>query len=394
MSLPLTSLVLEGREIGLVVAVGIGFAFGFVLERAGFGRATKLAAQFYGYDMTVFKVMFGAIVTAALGLSIFSGLGLIDLRGLAEQAASPTFVWPMLVGGLLLGAGFIISGYCPGTSVVATASGNLDGLVTFGGVVVGSLVYNELYPLLHAFHQSGDLGPYFLDDLLPLPWAAIAALVAVAAIGCFVGAEALERVFQRRAWLSAPSLDAPRPRRYVFAGFGAAAVVGLLLLLVPRARPVSAHPLGAIEPAELAERLIAEPWRFWVLDLRPREACAVQRVPGAECAPDLLSLGLGSDPGSRDVVLVAEGDLETSPPGSEGYRGRLLALRGGFRAWRAYALEDPGLPKAADRLTWESHLRRVGLHQAMTGAPPPPPPAPTGAPAAAPRPKKKGGGCS
>ena len=34
----------------------------FLLERAGFGRADKLAAQFYLRDLTVFKVMFSAIV--------------------------------------------------------------------------------------------------------------------------------------------------------------------------------------------------------------------------------------------------------------------------------------------------------------------------------------------
>ena len=42
----------------------IGFGFGFVLELSGFGNSKKLAAQFYFRDLTVLKVMFGAIVTA------------------------------------------------------------------------------------------------------------------------------------------------------------------------------------------------------------------------------------------------------------------------------------------------------------------------------------------
>jgi uncharacterized membrane protein YedE/YeeE len=158
MSLPIESLTTSHREIGLVAAVIIGFGFGFVLERAGFGRSTKLAAQFYGHDMTVFKVMFGAIVTASLGLVIASGLGAIDLRALAEGAASATYIGPMIVGGLLLGAGFIISGYCPGTSLVASASGNVDGMVALFGIVVGSVLYGEIYPLIEGFHSSGDQG--------------------------------------------------------------------------------------------------------------------------------------------------------------------------------------------------------------------------------------------
>src|SRR5512140_2088155 len=111
MTFPFESLANGSRELGLVVAVLIGVGFGFVLERAGFGRATKLAAQFYLHDMTVFKVMFSAIVTAMLGLVIASGLGLANLFEISQSIASWTWIWPMLVGGLLLGVGFIVSGY-------------------------------------------------------------------------------------------------------------------------------------------------------------------------------------------------------------------------------------------------------------------------------------------
>ena len=89
--LPIETLVIEYRELGLVLAVLIGFGFGFVLERAGFGNARKLAAQFYLHDMTVFKVMFTAIITAMLGIVAADGLGLADLRAVSESAvvASP-----------------------------------------------------------------------------------------------------------------------------------------------------------------------------------------------------------------------------------------------------------------------------------------------------------------
>ena len=166
MILPLQSFLTEHREVGLVLALGVGVSFGFVLERAGFGRATKLAAQFYGTDMTVLKVMFGAIVTAMLGLVVLSGLGLADLAAIRESAASWTYLGPMVVGGLVLGVGFIVSGYCPGTSMVGSASGNLDAMVTFGGVIVGSLVYSEIQPAIASFHSSGEMGHVFLYQLL------------------------------------------------------------------------------------------------------------------------------------------------------------------------------------------------------------------------------------
>ena len=102
--------ILPAHELGLVLAVLIGFGFGFVLERAGFGRSKQARAQFYGHDMTVFKVMFSAIVTAMLGVMLASAVGLADFKALADHATSTTFLVPMIAGGFLLGAGFIVSG--------------------------------------------------------------------------------------------------------------------------------------------------------------------------------------------------------------------------------------------------------------------------------------------
>ncbi len=132
---PFDSLSDERRALGLAVAVVVGIAFGFVLEHSGFGRAQKLVGQFYGNDMTVFKVMFTGIVTAMLGAVILADFGLLDLRAVSFNY--PTYLWPMTVGGLLLGVGFAVAGYCPGTSLVAMASGKLDGLATVAGVDTG-----------------------------------------------------------------------------------------------------------------------------------------------------------------------------------------------------------------------------------------------------------------
>jgi uncharacterized protein len=197
MTFPIDSLSDEHRTLGLGVAVVVGIAFGFVLERSGFGRAQKLVGQFYGYDMTVFKVMFTAIVTAALGATALGAVGVLDLRAVSFNY--PTYLAPMIVGGLMLGVGFVISGYCPGTSLVATASGKLDGLATVAGVVVGGLAYAELLPYLGNFNESGKKGPFFLYDLLHLSPLLLAVVVAVLAFAAFKGAEKIERIVNTRA---------------------------------------------------------------------------------------------------------------------------------------------------------------------------------------------------
>ncbi|HEX9401322.1 MAG TPA: YeeE/YedE thiosulfate transporter family protein [Anaeromyxobacter sp.] len=201
------------RAVGLVAAVVLGIAFGFVLERGGFGRAQKLVGQFYGHDMTVLKVMFTGIASAGLGVVVLAGVGVLDLQ--AVQFNYPTFLWPMIVGGLVLGAGFVISGYCPGTSFVATASGKLDGLATVLGVIAGTVVYAELEPHLGGFQNSGKLGVFTLSTWLHLPAGAIAVLVAVLAVVAFVGAEKLERRLARVPPPPQSTATSPSPRSAV-----------------------------------------------------------------------------------------------------------------------------------------------------------------------------------
>lgn len=397
---PFESLAVAQRELGLVVGLLIGFGFGFALERGGFGRAQKLVGQFYGYDMTVFKVMFSAIVTAMLGLVLLSGLGLADFRAIAEKAASSTYLWPMLVGGLLLGAGFIISGYCPGTSWVATASGKIDGLITVLGVIVGQVAYAEMLsiPAVARFHQSGDLGPLFLWDLLKLPNRAGPPMVAIAvtlmAVGCFIGAEKLEKVLAARADPAARATSAGRPGRMVFAGFAASALVGIALVALPTGTQAARQP-GTIAPLDLARRALDEPWKVRVVDLRDPKACAARRFPGSECvAPaDLGKLGLSYANAARDLVLVGEGDLDPAPREALAYGGNVLVLAGGWKGWQAFALEPPRPPgPGASDAELDLFRLRSGLQSALTGMKAaPPPPAPAAAPAGPPR--KGGGGC-
>ena len=118
MSAPFFKFGLFSEEMSLVVAFAIGIGFGFFLERAGFGSARKLVAQFYLTDLAVFKVMFTAIVTTMVGLAALAAAGLFDL---SELYLEPTNFAAQGLGGLIFGAGFIVGGYCPGTAIASMA---------------------------------------------------------------------------------------------------------------------------------------------------------------------------------------------------------------------------------------------------------------------------------
>jgi uncharacterized protein len=185
-----------GDETSLVIAFVIGIGFGFFLERAGFGSARKLTSQFYLDDLAVFKVMFTAIVTAMLGIFYLSWLGIMDLS-LVDLVT--TNLWPQIVGGLVLGFGFVIGGYCPGTSMVAAVTGRIDGMIFIVGVMAGVYAFGEAFPLLKGFYESGDFGRLTLPQAFHLPYGLVVFLVAVMAVVGFMGAEWVERRFARPA---------------------------------------------------------------------------------------------------------------------------------------------------------------------------------------------------
>jgi uncharacterized membrane protein YedE/YeeE len=179
-----------GDEMSLVLAFVLGTGFGFFLERAGFGSARKLAAQFYLYDMSVFKVMFTAIVTALLGVTYLGWIGWLDL---SLVYLVPTHLVPQVVGGLVLGVGFVIGGYCPGTSVASLATGRIDGLVYAFGIGAGTLVYAEVYPAIKDFVNSNDMGQVTLPEVFDLPWGLVVFAVVVIAVAGFSAATFIER---------------------------------------------------------------------------------------------------------------------------------------------------------------------------------------------------------
>jgi uncharacterized membrane protein YedE/YeeE len=190
MNAPFFELGMFGERGALLAAVLIGIAFGWCLERAGMGSAKKLAGQFYLTDLTVFKMMFSAIVTAMLGAFWLGRLGLLDL---SRVYVPETYIAPQLVGGLVFGVGFAIGGLCPGTSCVAAATGRGDGMALLSGMFVGVVLTGLAFPLLDSFFNSTARGTFTLPGLLHLPYGVVVALVVAIALLGFRVAEAVER---------------------------------------------------------------------------------------------------------------------------------------------------------------------------------------------------------
>ena len=177
---------------GALSGLVCGILFGVALENAGFGSPCKLTGQFRLTDWSVLKVMFTAIVVAAAGLEVLQRGGWMSTDGVFVPSA---LLMAAAIGGALVGAGFAIGGYCPGTSVVGLLSGRLDAAVFLAGLLIGTFAFAGLYgPTIEALMQMAELqsGDTFTDAF---GWSSLMmiALMALALWGVFVLGSRMER---------------------------------------------------------------------------------------------------------------------------------------------------------------------------------------------------------
>lgn len=387
-------LVYASEEVRLLTGIVIGFLFGFVLERAGFGNARKLAAQFYFSDMTVFKVMFTAILVAMVGLFALSEVGLVDISMLW---INPTFIPAQAVGGFLLGVGFIMSGLCPGTSVVSMVSGRIDAWVTFLGVFLGIALFTftvDWVPGLGSLYRMGSGDVSLLHEVFGVPaLALVLAFVAVATLA-FLGAEKVEALVQKR--VATVELTPPtRPRLSLVVG-GSLALVAVAAMAVSGPRPeMPPMRMASLAPLSLAQALIEREPGILVLDLRS-DPEGEKGIPGAVPSAEegrALEILAGTPPRTTVVVYDGDGTFTEAPatwPRALDYR----FLEGGLARWQADVLTPAQLwgNTLAER-EWVLKQNQISAFfsgaavQASAVAAPPP------ALSAGGTPPKKAGGC-
>lgn len=166
-----------------LIAIVLGFFFGFLLEKVGFASSSRLAGQWYGYDFAIFRFMFSAVLVALVGVYILSSIGFLNMD---KVWINPTYIGSHIVGGIMMGLGWVISNQCATTSTVACATGKLDGLAFVGGFFIGVNIFTFAFPWIENFYRSGDMGRYTLADALSLPTGLVVFLVVLTGLAGFV----------------------------------------------------------------------------------------------------------------------------------------------------------------------------------------------------------------
>ena len=272
-----------GPNLNFIVAIAIGMAFGWILEQAGFSTSKKLVGLFYGYDFTVLRVFFTAGVVAMFGVITLQHFGLLDINLIY---INPTYIWAALVGGLIMGLGFVVGGFCPGTSVCAAAIGKIDAMIFIGGSFLGVLLFAEGYPLFENLYLAEYWGNPHIYETTGIPKALFVFLLTAVALLAFWAVSLVEA-----------RVNGEQPKFFQLTRITAAvAVVGVLIafsgfLLPPQKdtlltatdhlEEARLEQIKTICPDELAFRILDTDSRLQVLDFRPLEAREELPLPNA-----------------------------------------------------------------------------------------------------------------
>jgi rhodanese-related sulfurtransferase len=333
-----------------IVYLLIGMAFGVALEISGFANAPLLAAQFYFKNMTVLKVMFGAIVTAMVLVFLTSAVGLLDYN---LVYVNETYLWPGIVGGLIMGVGFILGGYCPGTSMVGAAVGKIDGIIFVLGVMFGIFAFGETVGFYEEFWYSSYLGRFTIPEWLGLPYGVVVILIVLMALFMFWGAEQLERIFGGRDL-------SKEPKWRIYAGAG---LLGLAVLTAFIGQPTTEQKWARMEatemarlqnrevqihPAELTKTMANDTLRTIILDVRSEADFNLFHLQEARHAPLEALPGMLEElrDAPENAVVVVVGNDETAATEAwkylraESVRSTYI-LEGGINNWiRSFATEE------------------------------------------------------
>lgn len=357
----LFSLNLLGSAKAFFLSGLLGIFFGVVLEQAGFGSSRRLSGVFYFRDMAVIKVMFTAMLTAVIGLSLCFATGLISLDALY---LNPTVLTPQIIGGLVFGVGFAMGGWCPGTAAVGAASGRLDAVIFLFGGILGSVLFNESFSLVSPlFPSDGGTTAFLYQDLgMGQDWFVL--LFITAGILVFWGIEALERR-QEAASPPAYGTEFVKKLSLAFLTAGLAAFIALQpTQSSPPAAPAGIDPgeflqkidtaMDHMEPEDLARRITSGQPGLILADVRSKEEFQRFHIRTARHIP-LADLPQALSPYRAEGMIVLYSNGMTHPA-----QARDVLERMGFA--NVYILTD-GLTGFIDRC-----LRPVSLRSAPVSA--------------------------
>lgn len=130
-----------------LVYIVLGSIFGFVLSRSGAADYNFIRGMFMFTQFQLYGILGVGVIVGAPGLWLLKRYGRTVTGAPIHIELKPRHPGNV-VGGVLFGVGWAITGMCPGPMLVNIGEGKVYALAAFAGALVGAAALGVLYPRL------------------------------------------------------------------------------------------------------------------------------------------------------------------------------------------------------------------------------------------------------
>jgi uncharacterized membrane protein YedE/YeeE len=121
--------------------LGLGFIFGFTLVKSEAVSWYRIMEMFHFQSFHMFGIIGSAVVVGIISVWLIKKYQLKAVNGEEVRLVGKGMTKGTIIGGLMFGFGWAMTGACPGPLYVLSGSGYLIVVVAFASAVLGTYIY-------------------------------------------------------------------------------------------------------------------------------------------------------------------------------------------------------------------------------------------------------------
>ena len=130
------------------LALIVGIYFGIVLIKSQDASWFRIQHMFYFEETHMYLVLCSAVAIGIISVQIIRRFSLKTVAGEPVPQPEKALQKGTIIGGIIFGMGWAITGACPGPIYAQIGSGEFLALFSFAGAFIGACLYAQLRPRL------------------------------------------------------------------------------------------------------------------------------------------------------------------------------------------------------------------------------------------------------